>query len=100
MVGKKQLRYSAELEPAKEPQTPLERQLFIAQKRVVGGKKLRSGAVSGGQTQYLLRAVIARIDLKELDQISVFTIATFYRHEYQTSLDCLPSCLQYRTHSL
>ena len=57
LVGKKQLRYSAELEPVKKAETPMEKQYFIAQKRVVGGKKLRSGAVSGGQTQYLLRAV-------------------------------------------
>ena len=57
LVGKKRLRYSAELEPAKQAETPMEKQYFIAQKRVVGGKKLRSGTVSGGQTQYLLRAV-------------------------------------------
>ena len=57
LTGKKQLRYSAELEPAKQPASTSERQLFIAGKRVIGGKKLRSGAVSGGQNQYLLRAV-------------------------------------------
>ena len=57
LEGKNQLRYSEELEPAQQVQSASDKQYFIASTRLIGGKKLRSGVVSGAQKQYLLRAV-------------------------------------------
>ena len=54
--GKQRAFYSQELEAAVQPDTEEEKQYFIEKTRRVNAKKLRSGATTGGQTEYLLKA--------------------------------------------
>ena len=56
LEGKQRAFYSQELEAAKEPETAEEKQYFIERIRRVGARKLRSGASTGGHTEYLLKA--------------------------------------------
>ena len=54
--GKQRSFYIHELSKADEAETPLEKNYFIERTRVIGGKLLRTGKKSGGETQYLLKA--------------------------------------------
>jgi hypothetical protein len=56
LTGKQRSFYSQELVKAVEPETEREKLYFIERTRVVNAKKLRSGALTGGQTEYLLKA--------------------------------------------
>ena len=56
LVGHKRKYYENELIPAKDAETEIEKNYYIAKKRIVNKRKLRSGAEVGGENQYLLKA--------------------------------------------